>query len=63
MKFSELKELTPAELNNSILDLKEELFNLRFQHALGQLENPMRLGQIRKDIARALTSLRQKELV
>ena len=61
MKVSELKEFSLEELNGKLADLREELFNLRFQHATGQLENPMRLGQVRKDIARALTMLREKE--
>ena len=61
MKASELKALSLDELGGKLADLREELFNLRFQHATGQLDNPMRLGDIRKDIARALTILREKE--
>ncbi|MDI3316687.1 MAG: 50S ribosomal protein L29 [Bacillota bacterium] len=62
MKAKELTELSDAELEKQIRDLKSELFNLRFQHATGQLENPMRLRQVRRDIARVQTILRQREL-
>ena len=61
MKASELKALSSAELGGKLADLHEELFNLRLQHATSQLDNPMRLGEVRKDIARALTILREKE--
>ena len=62
MKASELRDLTAEELQGKFDDLREELFNLRFQNATGQLENPMRLGQVKKDIARTLTLLREKEV-
>ncbi|MCA1987799.1 MAG: 50S ribosomal protein L29 [Desulfarculus sp.] len=62
MKVSELKDLSLQELNGRLKDLQDEQFNLSFQHATGQLENPMRLPQTRKDIARVLTVIRQKEL-
>ncbi|MBX5464040.1 MAG: 50S ribosomal protein L29 [Clostridia bacterium] len=62
MKARELAELSDAELEKQIRDLKSELFNLHFQHATGQLENPMRLRQVRRDIARVKTVLRQREL-
>jgi len=62
MKASELKEMSLQELNGRLKDLQDEQFNLNFQHATGQLENPMRLPQTRKDIARVLTVIRQKEL-
>ena len=62
MKASEMKELSVAELNEKLSDLKAELFNLRFQHAINQLENPMRLSAVRKDIARVKTVLRQREI-
>ena len=62
MKVSELTELSLQELNGRLKDLKDEQFNLNFQHATGQLENPMRLPQTRKDIARVLTVIRHKEL-
>ena len=61
MKASELKDMSATDLSGKLADLREELFNLRFQHAIGQLDNPMRLGQVKKDIARALTILREKE--
>ncbi|GLG02604.1 LSU ribosomal protein L29P [Alicyclobacillus sacchari] len=62
MKATELRELSSEELASRIEGLKDELFNLRFQLATGQLENPMRIRQVRKDIARAKTILRQREL-
>ena len=62
MKAKELKELTIDELNAKIKELSEELFNLRFRHAIGQLENPASLKTIRKDIAKAKTVFREKEL-
>ena len=62
MKASELRELTAEELQQKLKDLKEELFNLRFQLAINQLENPMRISAVKKDIARVKTVLRQMEL-
>lgn len=62
MKASELRELTDAELENKLKSLKEELFNLRFQLAINQLENPMRIKAVKKDIARVQTIMRQNEL-
>jgi len=62
MKAKELRELTSEEIVSRIDQLKSELFNLRFQLATGQLENPMRIRQVRKDIARAKTILKQREL-
>ena len=62
MKASEIRELSEEELEKKIKELKEELFNLRFQHAINQLDNPMRLNYVRKDIARSLTILREREL-
>lgn len=62
MKAETLRDLSLDELNNKVLDLKEELFNLRFQMATGQLENPMQLKQVRKDIARAKTVIREREI-
>ena len=61
MKASELRELSPEEQQQKIDDLKEEIFNLRFQHETGQLENPQRMKQIRRDIARVKTVLRELE--
>ena len=62
MKASEISELSVAELNEKLSDLKAELFNLRFQHAINQLENPMRMKEVKKDIARIKTVLRQLEM-
>ena len=62
MKASEIRNLSVQELNEKLSDLKSELFNLRFQHAINQLENPMRLGAVKKDIARVKTIIREKEL-
>ena len=62
MKASDLKELTVDELQTKLTELKEELFNLRFQLAVNQLENSSRIGAVKKDIARVSTILRQREL-
>jgi large subunit ribosomal protein L29 len=62
MKAKELIELTTAEIEQKLAQYKEELFNLRFQKATGQLDNPARLRQVRKDIARCKTVLREREL-
>lgn len=61
-KASELKELSLADLQKREAEFKEELFNLRFQLATGQLENTARIAQVRKDIARVKTVIRQQEL-
>lgn len=57
MKMNEIKDLSMGELETKLTDLKQELFNLRFQHAINQLENPNRLPQLRKDIARVKTQM------
>ena len=62
MKASELRELSVEELQRKLKELKEELFNLRFQLAVNQLENSSRIGAVKKDIARVSTILRQREL-
>ena len=62
MKAAEIRELSMAELNQKLADLRDELFNLRFQHAINQLDNPLRLQVVRKDIARVKTVIREKEL-
>ena len=62
MKANELRELTNVELEGKLGDLKEELFNLRFQHAINQLENPGRIETVKKDIARVKTVMRSNEL-
>ncbi|RYM04827.1 50S ribosomal protein L29 [Sporolactobacillus sp. THM7-7] len=62
MKAEEIRKLTTAEVEQNVKSLKEELFNLRFQLATGQLENPARIRDVRKSIARAKTILREREL-
>jgi large subunit ribosomal protein L29 len=62
MKASEIRELSREDLEKKIKELKEELFNLRFQHAINQLDNPIRLKHVKKDIARSMTILREREL-
>ena len=61
MKASEIRVLTSAELESKLRDLKKELFNLRFQHAINQLENPMRISAVKKDIARILTVMHESD--
>ena len=61
MKAKEFRELTEVELQEKLKNLKEELFHLRFQNAVNQLENPMRIKAVKKDIARVLTVLREFE--
>lgn len=61
MKTDKLRELTAQELNEKMMELKGELFNLRFQLVGGQLENPMRIKAVKRDIARVKTLIRQKE--
>lgn len=61
MKANEIKDMTADELNSKLAELKEELFNLRFQHAVNQLENPKRLQAVKKDIARVKTFIRKQE--
>ncbi len=62
MKATELREMTDVELNKQLKDLKAELFNLRFQHAINQLDNPIRIEAVKKDIARVKTIIRENEL-
>ena len=61
MKASELREMSVTELNAKLADLKAELFNLRFQHTINQLDNPLRLVAVRKDIARVKTLMGEAE--
>ena len=61
MKATELKELTVEELNGKLVALKEELFNLRFQLAINQLENTNRIPEVKRDIARVMTILSEKK--
>ena len=59
MKAAELREKTAEELNSELAKLREELFNLRFRHAINQLDNPMQIKAVKKDIARVLTVLNE----
>lgn len=62
MKANDIRDMSAAELDQKLNKLKEELFNLRFQHATGQLDNPMRIPAVKKTIARIKTVQRQREL-
>ena len=62
MKAKEIRDLSVEELNDKIKQLKGELFNLRFQLAINQLENPMRIHAVKKDIARIKTIIREMEI-
>ena len=62
MKIKEIRDLSAAELETQILDLKKELFNLRFQHATNQLDNPMRIAEVKKTIAKMKTVVRERSL-
>jgi large subunit ribosomal protein L29 len=62
MKTTEVREMNLEEMQRKVNDLKEQLFNLRFQHEIGQLENPNKMKQTKKDIARVKTIIREVEL-
>ena len=62
MKINEIRDLSTQELEDKLQDLKEELFNLRFQNATNQLDNPMRIVSVKKEIARIKTVIKEKEL-
>lgn len=62
MKVKDIRDMSQGELNQKLASLKEELFNLRFQLATGQLENPMRIKDVKKTIARIKTIQREQEL-
>lgn len=62
MKVKDFREMSATELNQKMSVLKEELFNLRFQLATGQLENPMRIKEVKKSIARVKTIQREQEI-
>lgn len=62
MKLDKIREMTETELQNEEKKLKQELFNLRFQQVTGQLENPIKMRDVKKDIARVKTIIREKEL-
>lgn len=61
MKAKEIRELSTEELNKKLDELKKDLFMLRMQHATNQLDNPMKLASVRKDIARIKTIIREKQ--
>jgi large subunit ribosomal protein L29 len=62
MELNKMREMTDAELAAELDKMKKELFNLRFQHVTGQLENPVQMREVRKNIARVKTIMREKEL-
>ena len=62
MELKKMREMTEAELNAELLKMKKDIFNLRFQHVTGQLENPIKMRETKRDIARVKTIIREKEL-
>jgi len=62
MELKKMREMTVVELNVELTKMKNELFNLRFQHVTGQLENPIKMRDLKKDIARVKTIIKEKEL-
>ena len=62
MKANEVRKMSGEELQTKLQDLKKDLFNLRLQHATNQLDNPIRIAQVRKDIARVKTIIREQQL-
>jgi large subunit ribosomal protein L29 len=62
MKAAEIRDMSPEEREQKLIDLKEELFNLRFQHEVGQIENPKKIKQTKCDIARIKTTIRESQL-
>ena len=62
MKASEIRSMTPEQLNEKLVGLKKDLFYLRMQHATNQLDNPIRIAQVKKDIARVKTLIREQQL-
>ncbi len=60
MKVTDIRNMTAEELNAKLAELKKELFNLRFQHAVNQLENPHKITEVKRDIARVMTVLNEK---
>ena len=61
MKASEVRKMSSAELESKLMDLKKDLFQLRLQHATNQLDNPIRIAEVKKDIARVKTILREQQ--
>ena len=62
MKLEKVREMTETELTTELKKMKNELFNLRFQHVTGQLENPIKMRDVKKDIARVKTVMREKQI-
>ena len=62
MEQKKMRDMTEVELNTELSKMKKELFNLRFQHATGQLENPVQMRELKRNIARVKTIIREKEL-
>ncbi len=62
MKIADIRKKTAEELQGELKEMKSELFQLRFQHAINQLDNPLKIAQTRKDIARLMTVIREKEI-
>ena len=62
MKATEVRKMSAAELDAKLLDLKKDLFQLRLQHATNQLENPVKIAEVKKDIARVKTMIREQQL-
>ena len=62
MKANEIRKMSANELENKLVDLKKDLFQLRLQHATNQLENPVKIAEVKKDIARVMTLIREQQL-
>jgi large subunit ribosomal protein L29 len=62
MNLEKIRQMTDIELENELVKMKTELFNLRFQHVTGQLENPVKMREVKRDIARIKTVMREKEM-
>jgi len=62
MKANEIRKMSAAELDKKLVDLKKDLFQLRLQHATNQLENPVKIAEVKKDIARVMTLIREQQL-
>lgn len=62
MKATEVRKMSAEELDAKLLDLKKDLFQLRLQHATNQLDNPIRIAEVKKDIARVKTIIREQQL-
>ena len=61
MKAADVRKMSAAELDAKLADLKKDLFNLRLQHATNQLDNPIRIAEVKKDVARVKTILREQQ--